>query len=120
MAIERHNVLSESFPLPMRATGVRKTTEHWLVVAHEASNSGAPRMLLELLRGIRAARDPTWSCEILLGRGGPLTEEFRSLGPVRRLTDPRTEGTGLVSKLFDRLMDKPIFQPWRLDRIMKA
>jgi glycosyltransferase involved in cell wall biosynthesis len=103
----------------MCATGVRKKTEHWLVVAHEASNSGAPRMLLELLRGVRAARDPTWSCEILLGRGGPLTEEFGSLGPVRRLTGPRAEGTGLVSKLFDRLVDKPILQPRRLGRMME-
>ena len=47
--------------------------ERWLIVAHDASNSGAPRMLLEVLRGVRAVRGPDWSCEILLVRGGVLT-----------------------------------------------
>ena len=88
----------------------------WLVVSHEASNSGAPRMLLELLRAVRAAGDPTWSCEVLLGRGGPLTAEFGRLGPVRQLTHPWADGTSVVSKLFDRLVDKPFLQPRRLKR----
>jgi glycosyltransferase involved in cell wall biosynthesis len=73
-------------------------------------------MLLELLRAVRAAGDPTWSCQILLGRGGPLTAEFGRLGPVRQLTHSRADGTSVTSKLFDRLVDQPFLQPRRLAR----
>lgn len=91
----------------------------WLIVSHEASNSGAPRMLLGILRGIRKARERTWSCEILLGRGGPLAGEFAEFGHVRRLTHAFAEGSSAAAKLFNRIVDQPLLQPRRLRRWTK-
>ncbi len=102
--------------LPIPAPDVPPTKDHWLVFAHEATNSGAPRLLLELLRGVRRARGPDWSCDILLGRGGALAAEFRNLGPVEQLTHPRADGRDLLAKLIDRWVDRPFFQARRLAR----
>lgn len=88
--------------------------ERWLVIAHEASNSGAPKMLLEILRGVRAARGPGWSCEILLRRGGPLLADFERLGPVHLLSHRWAEGPTLRAKVFRMLFDRPWGQPRRL------
>lgn len=74
-------------------------SKRWLVISHEAANSGAPRMLLDLLRGVRAARGPTWDCRMLFSQGGPLMSEFAKLGPVRRLSHPWTEGTGTMARV---------------------
>jgi glycosyltransferase involved in cell wall biosynthesis len=90
----------------------------WFVVSHEASNSGAPRMLLDILHGVRAASGPDWSCRILLGRGGVLARKFGDIGRTRRLTRAFSEGTSVSSKLFDRLVDRPFLQPRRLARWM--
>lgn len=90
--------------------------DRWLLVSHEASNSGAPRMLLEILRGVRAASGNTWSCETLLGRGGPLAGKFGGFGRVRQMTHAWADGAGVGSKLFDRLVDRPFLQPARLRR----
>ena len=89
--------------------------ERWLVIAHEATNSGAPRMLLDILRGVRATRGADWSCEIILRRGGPLVEDFARLGPVRILTSYRwMDGPALGSRLCRLLVDRPWVQPARL------
>jgi glycosyltransferase involved in cell wall biosynthesis len=88
--------------------------ERWLVIANEATNSGAPRMLLEVLRGVRAARGPDWTCEILLRRGGALVGEFAGFGPVRILSHPRAFGPGPGSRAYRTLVDRPWFQPRRL------
>ena len=88
--------------------------ERWLVVAHEATNSGAPRMLLEVLRGVRAARGPGWSCEILLRRGGPLAAEFETLGRVHLLSHPWAQGPMLRAGIFRKFIDRPWVQPRRL------
>ena len=93
--------------------------ERWLIVAHDASNSGAPRMLLEVLRGVRTVRGPDWSCEILLVRGGVLTAEFQQLGLVRSLAHPWAQGRGLGARLFRKLIDLPLGQPRRLRRWSK-
>ncbi len=89
-------------------------SERWLVVAHEATNSGAPRMLLEVLRGVQAARGPGWSCETLLRRGGPLTGEFARLGPVHLLSHRWAEGATFRAGLFRKFVDRPWVQPRRL------
>lgn len=86
----------------------------WLVLAHEATNSGAPRMLLEVMRGVRAAEGPDWSCEILLDRGGPLVAEMAAVGPVHRLSHPAAEGPGLAAKVVRGLLDRPWLKPRRL------
>lgn len=86
----------------------------WLVLAHEATNSGAPRMLLEVLRGVRAARGADWTCEILLDRGGPLVSALAALGPVHRLSHPLAEGQGLVAKAVRGLVDRRWLKPRRL------
>jgi len=95
-------------------------TDRWLVLAHEATNSGAPRMLLEVLRGVRVARGPDWHCEILLDRGGPLTEELATLGPVQRLTPPWAEGMAPLARSLRSLVDRPWLKPRRLRRAVRA
>lgn len=88
--------------------------EHWLVVSHEASNSGAPRMLLEVLRGVREARGKDWSCEFLLGRGGVLLPQFAEFGSVHVLAHRWAEGKTLAAGLYRKFMDRPWCMPWRL------
>lgn len=85
--------------------------ERWLVISHEAGNSGAPRMLLEVLRGVQAARGAAWSCEILLARGGVLLGEFAKVGPVHVMADRRGKGKTLGAGLFRKFIDRPWLQP---------
>jgi glycosyltransferase involved in cell wall biosynthesis len=87
--------------------------EHWLVISHEASNSGAPRVLLEVLRGIRATRSD-WTCEILLRRGGALQTEFARLGPIHLLPHAWAEGATFGAGVCRKLIDRPLLQPRRL------
>ncbi len=104
----------------MHLPGMNAATDHWLVMAHEASNSGAPRVLLEVLRAIREARHPAWSCDIVLRRGGPLVRDFADLGPTHRLAHNWADGPGVLSRLVDRLVDRPFIQARRLARWMEA
>ena len=94
-------------------------TDRWLVLAHEATNSGAPRMLLEVLRGVRATRGPDWRCEILLDHGGPLAEELATLGPVQRLTPHWAEGMDPLARSLRFLVDRPWLKPRRLRRAVR-
>lgn len=93
--------------------------ERWLVLSHVATNSGAPRMLLEVLRAMRAERSG-WSCEIVLGAGGVLTDQFRQLGPVTIMADPRSEGTGLQAGLYRKFIDRPLLRPRRAAAWMQS
>lgn len=95
-------------------------SDRWLVLAHEATNSGAPRMLLEVLRAVRAARGSQWQCEILLDRGGPLAGELAAFGPVHRLTPAWAEGAGPVARLLRGLVDRPWLKPRRVRRLVTA
>lgn len=88
----------------------------WLVLAHEASNSGAPRVLLEVLRAIQAARGANWTCEILIDRGGPLADAFAERGQVHRLSHPWAEGMGMAARCLRRIVDRPWLKPRRLRR----
>ncbi|MBX3314798.1 MAG: glycosyltransferase family 4 protein [Actinobacteria bacterium] len=54
-----------------------------LFVSHEASRTGAPMVLLHLLRWIRANTEMDF--EILLLSGGPMVEEFRALAPTHQV-----------------------------------
>ncbi|HVA06362.1 MAG TPA: hypothetical protein VNG12_06445, partial [Acidimicrobiales bacterium] len=51
-----------------------------LFVSHDASRTGAPIVLLTLLRWIRANTD--YRCQVLLGSGGALEPAFSSLAPT--------------------------------------
>ncbi len=94
--------------------------DRWLVLAHEATNSGAPRMLLEILRAVRAARGPRWQCEILLDRGGPLAGELATFGPLHRLTPAWAEGSEPLARLLRGWVDRPWLKPRRLRRMVQA
>jgi glycosyltransferase involved in cell wall biosynthesis len=93
--------------------------EHWLVISHEASNSGAPRVLLDVLRGIRAMR-PDWSCDILLRRGGVLQGKFAELGRVHLLPRAWSEGASFRAGVCRKFFDRPLLQPRRLAAWMKV
>ncbi len=54
-----------------------------LFVSHEASRTGAPIFLLNLIRELKNRLDI--SCHILLRSGGELEEQFRQLGPTEIL-----------------------------------
>jgi glycosyltransferase involved in cell wall biosynthesis len=51
-----------------------------LFVSHDASRTGAPIVLLTLLRWLRANTD--YRCQVLLGSGGALEPAFSSLAPT--------------------------------------
>lgn len=92
--------------------------ERWLVVAHEATNSGAPRMLLRLLQEVRARRGGEWSCEIVTRGGGPLLAEFREFGPVHVLSHPWAEGRSILAGLLRTGLDRPWGQRRRFRQIL--
>jgi glycosyltransferase involved in cell wall biosynthesis len=56
-----------------------------LFVSHEATRTGAPRVLLTFLQW--AARATDLRFEVLLRRGGPLEPEFRALAPTTVLDE---------------------------------
>jgi hypothetical protein len=97
---------SEGLPLASR----------WLVVSHEATNSGAPRMLLEVLRGVRAVRGKSWDCPMLFNQGGTLMTKFAEIGPVHRLSHPWTEGSGTLARCCRRLSRNLPFRPGHFSR----
>ena len=51
-----------------------------LFVSHEATRTGAPKVLLSVLRWARANTD--LSFEVLLRRGGPLQDDFAAVAPI--------------------------------------
>jgi glycosyltransferase involved in cell wall biosynthesis len=87
--------------------------ERWLVICHEMSNSGAPRVLLEVLRGVQSARGSRWGCEILACRGGALRPEFARLGPVHVLSHHWAQSRSLFGGLWRKFVDRPWIQPRR-------
>lgn len=59
-------------------------------------------MLLEVLKGVRAAKGSEWDCEMIFDHGGSLLEEFARVGRIRVLSNPLTEGSGLVARALRR------------------
>lgn len=81
--------------------------QRWLFVAHEASNSGAPRMLLEVMRGMRRHAGESWSCETLLARrgarnAGSVADEFAQFGRICVLLSAWAENGSKAARAFDR------------------
>ncbi|MDB6022550.1 MAG: glycosyl transferase group 1, partial [Pedosphaera sp.] len=60
-----------------------------LFISHDASRSGAPVVLLNLLRGLRERNE--WGLRILLRAGGPLEPEFQKLGETFVCANPGPE-----------------------------
>jgi glycosyltransferase involved in cell wall biosynthesis len=60
-----------------------------LVIPHETSRTGAPLLLLSILRRLRNCQDI--ETRLLLAQGGPLTDEFCELFPSLMGGNPETE-----------------------------
>lgn len=90
--------------------------ERWFVIAHEVTNSGASRMLLQILAGVKQRRGDAWSCEILMRRGGELEAEFARLGRVHFLPHRWAEGRSFRAGVLRKFLDRPWLQPRRLAR----
>lgn len=88
--------------------------ERWLVISNDATNSGAPRMLLEVLRGVRATLGSSWSCEILLRQEGVLESAFAEFGPVHVLPHRCARGRSFPARAYRKAVDRPWGQPRRL------
>ena len=95
--------------------------QRWLFVSHEASNSGAPRMLLEVMRGLQRHAGESWSCETLLARrgarsAGSVAEEFARFGRVRVLLSAWAENGSKAARAFDRwLLQRRRLARWRAE-----
>ncbi|MEO7800071.1 MAG: glycosyltransferase family 4 protein [Opitutaceae bacterium] len=76
-------------------------------------------MLLRILEGVRAARGAGWSCEILLRNGGSLRDQFARFGPVQTLSHPWAAGPSLRAGLVRKFFDRPFWQPYRANKIMR-
>lgn len=57
-----------------------EAARHVVVVSHEASRTGAPRVALHTIEALRQAG---WRTTTVLRWGGPLETEFRAAGPTR-------------------------------------
>lgn len=101
-------------------SGCGKPPPAWLVLAHESGNSGAPRMLLDLLREARARRGPEWRCEVALVRGGVLASDFAELAVLHRLHHPRADGAGIFARILRKLWDEPFGRARRWRCVLKA
>src|SRR4051812_25390433 len=51
-----------------------------LFISHDASRTGAPKVLLHLVSWLRTNLD--FPCVVLLGRGGPLQPDFEAVAPT--------------------------------------
>ena len=60
-----------------------------LFIGHEASRSGAPILLLQLLQWLK--QNSRWQFEILLKNGGPLEKDFAALAPTTVLNESLSE-----------------------------
>ncbi|WP_435011821.1 glycosyltransferase family 4 protein (plasmid) [Tundrisphaera lichenicola] len=76
-------------------------------MGHDASRTGAPMILLHLIRWLKANTDASFS--ILLGDGGPLEAAFRELGPTWILPRELWPNGG-NPELLDRV---PLVRRWR-------
>src|SRR5687767_11729030 len=86
-------------------------------VGHEASRSGAPIVLLYLLRWLR--ENGAVNAELVLPKGGPLVGSYRELVPTSVVTVGRLHTTALkvVERSADRLKRRAAHIPARLPRL---
>ena len=86
-----------------------------LFISHEASRTGAPLLLLHLLRWIRRHTD--WDVEVLLAGGGEMAGDFAKLSPTSMLPPwsaamrPRAIRDRLAHR---RLVSRLKSRPWSL------
>ena len=88
-------------------------------ISHEASRTGAPIILLHLLRWLRANTDLSFGVVLVLG--GPIEEEFRRLAPVWVLVPDRLRAPA-SSRWRRRLQDIAIRlrRRWIRSRVSKT
>lgn len=93
----------------------------WLFVSHQATNSGAPRMLLEVMRGMRRYAGASWTCETLLAaagsrNAGTVIDALARFGRVRTLSSPRAEAGSRLARALDRcLWQRVRLARWRAE-----
>lgn len=85
-----------------------------LVICHETSRSGASLVLLAYLRWLKTRSDDTYALHILIKRSSELDDDFAKFGKLYHLQHPRARSNRLTSRLFRRLIDRPILQERRL------
>ncbi|QDV36257.1 glycosyltransferase family 4 protein [Tautonia plasticadhaerens] len=94
-----------------------------LFIGHEASRTGAPILLLHLLRWLRGGGDVHF--RVLLGKGGPIEGGYRELAPTwvldRGHWSPHrwVERVPLLRGLVRRARRK-VAEPWRIRRLQQA
>ncbi|MBN2577682.1 MAG: glycoside hydrolase family 99-like domain-containing protein [Pirellulales bacterium] len=71
-----------------------------LFISHDASRTGAPIILLRMLRWLHANRKASF--DVLLRNGGELHDEFAALGDVFDASQPLPHGQDLVAVLGQR------------------
>ena len=76
-----------------------------LFVSHQASRTGAPIVLLEILRWMRAHTD--CRCSVLFWSGGSLLPEFRDLAQCRVLHPTPSAELSIGQQLWERLSLRP-------------
>lgn len=94
-----------------------RNTGHMLFISHKANRSGAPVLLLEIIKAL--ALQPGFSCQIICMEDGELVDEFKKLGTTftwqRR---PVNHSTGPFTKLVHRFQQviRGLFILWRIKR----
>lgn len=81
-----------------------KKTKKILVVSHEASYTGAPLLLIQLIKFIKL--NYNYSVQIVIIRGGPLEKEFEQYGSVTILKDAGYSSRRGVSRLKSILINR--------------
>lgn len=76
-----------------------------LFIGHRADRTGAPILLLHLMRWLR--ENTEWRFELLLVKGGALEAEFRKLGLVTILHRPVSPQRCILRKIVNRLLRIP-------------
>jgi glycosyltransferase involved in cell wall biosynthesis len=86
-------------------------------VGHEASRSGAPIVLLHLLRWLR--ENAAVDAELLLLKGGDLLDAYRDLVPTSVVGTGRARATALkvLERTADKLKRRPAHIPARLPQL---
>ena len=79
-----------------------------LFVSNDASASGAPFLLLHLLRWLRA--NTKFNIKVALSSGGPLQAQFAELGPVAVFQPPQSVAQRIVERV----------APWRAQVALQA
>lgn len=81
-----------------------------LFLGHEATRTGAPLLLLELVKWISSNSDLKPS--LLLKRGGEIQNEYQNIAPARCWTDDvKKLNSGLHRRVWRKLVSKPLLHP---------